>query len=588
MQAGGSGELGITGRIIGGKYRILRRIGKGGMGVVYEGEHTALGRRVAIKLLQPEYARNPEALARFQREARAACRIGHPSIIDVFDIDVTETGAPYMVMELLAGEALSDLLAREWRLPVERAFCILEQILSALSAAHAAGIVHRDMKPENIFLPRSAQNRDVVKILDFGISKFVAGSMAGASMTQTGSVLGTPLYLAPEQARGERHVDHRADIYAVGVLAYQMLCGQLPIDGDNLPNIIFRIATEPPVPLLHVIPDLPEGVARVIQSALAKDPALRPPDATSMLYALGIAAGCEVRIARPAVQSVARFEDDSGVVDVRVAAVAMPDAALEKKRRVPRKRDMAARPDTATPTNWTATLMRRRRVALALAAVAALTGVSALGVWRLGPWFDPADPAVVPGPSPLAGLASVEAGVFEPNSPAPDLELPAEPLALTAEEQPFSPLHAMSTIEVRGLPAGAEVRVDGVLHHERPLLVPTGEDEVEIAATAPEHDERTIRVRPDRNRTVRLSLYRKRSRDAAKEAVPKAEAEPAKPAATPKPEAKPAAKPAPKPEPKPEPKFEPKPAPKPAPKPEPKPTTIEGKGGAKVKADYED
>ena len=140
-------------------------------------------------------------------------------------------------------------------------------------------------------------------------------------MTQTGSVLGTPLYLAPEQARGERHIDHRADIYAVGVLAYQMLSGQLPIQGDNLQNIIFRIATEPPVPLLHVIPDLPEGVARIVDSALAKDPAFRPPDAMAMLYALGIASGRSVRIARPVTQPAARFEDDSGVVDVRAAAV---------------------------------------------------------------------------------------------------------------------------------------------------------------------------------------------------------------------------------------------------------------------------
>ena len=584
MQNHGSAGQGITGRVIGGKYRILRRIGEGGMGVVYEGEHTGLGRRVAIKLLQPEYARNPDVLGRFQREARAACRIGHSAIIDVFDIDVTETGVPYMVMELLAGEPLSSLLAREWRLPVNRAFCILEQILSALAAAHAAGIVHRDIKPENVFMSQSPDRRDTVKILDFGISKFVSGSLAGASMTQTGSVLGTPLYLAPEQARGERHIDHRADIYAVGVLAYQMLSGQLPIQGDNLQNIIFRIATEPPVPLLHVIPDLPEGVARIVDSALAKDPAFRPPDAMAMLYALGIASGRSVRIARPVTQPPARFEDDSGVVDVRAAAVAAPGGIAVKKRQAAQR--AGATPDTATPTNWTATLARRRRVALALGAVAALAAVSALGIWRFWPGLGSSDQAVVPAAPPPAWVPASELPLAAPLPPAP-LPAPAP-----EEQSPAPPeLPAMSNLDLRGLPTGAEVRVDGVVHHERPLLVPAGDTEVDISAAAPGYEERSIRVRPDRDRTVRLSLHRRRGQD--KVDVP------------PKPEPKPEAKPEPKPEPKPAPKPEPKPAPKPAPKPsaaEPKPavkpepdpkpvsksSTIEGKGGTKVKADYDD
>jgi len=223
--------VGLVGRTVGERYRILGRIGEGGMGTVYLCEHIALGKRMAVKVLRPEFSRDEELLRRFQHEARAASQIGQENIIDVFDFGHTAEGSAYFVMEALEGESLGRILTREGPMSLQRALPILMQICRALGAAHQRGIVHRDLKPENVFVVRREDGADFVKVLDFGISKSALASEA-KRLTRAGSIIGTPEYMSPEQAAATS-VDHRSDIYGFGVVAYEMLTGRLPFQGET-------------------------------------------------------------------------------------------------------------------------------------------------------------------------------------------------------------------------------------------------------------------------------------------------------------------------------------------------------------------
>jgi eukaryotic-like serine/threonine-protein kinase len=217
-----------VGEVLEGKYRIIRQLAAGAMGVVYVAQHLTLHRHVAVKALRRELVNDPELVGRFEQEARAASAIGHGNIIDVFDLGRTADGSMYMVMELLDGHPLSELLDEEPLFPVARALDLMAQALGALHAAHKHGIVHRDLKPENIFVLDTEDRPDFVKLLDFGISKIAAGNerLGSKSLrgTSTGTVMGTPEYMSPEQARGKIElIDARTDIYAAGVVLYEML-----------------------------------------------------------------------------------------------------------------------------------------------------------------------------------------------------------------------------------------------------------------------------------------------------------------------------------------------------------------------------
>ena len=275
-----------SGRVLDGRYRVERLLGRGGMGAVYEGRHAIVGKRVAIKMLHAEFAANEEVLKRFYREAQAAAAIGHKNIIDVMDVGVTPTGEPYLVMEYLEGEDLESMLARTGPLSVEAACAILEPALLALGAAHAKGIVHRDLKPANIFLCQVEGGRPTVKLIDFGISK-MSGGAGTTKLTQTGSLLGTPSYMSPEQARGGLDVDHRTDIYAMGVILYQMLTGELPFKGDNYNTLLISVLTESPRSLRELNPAIPADVDALVLKELDKDPAARSQSAAEMLAAFG-------------------------------------------------------------------------------------------------------------------------------------------------------------------------------------------------------------------------------------------------------------------------------------------------------------
>jgi serine/threonine-protein kinase len=262
----------LVGQVLADSYEVTRMVGEGGMGRVYEARHTRLtGKRFAVKLLHPDLARQPEVVTRFQREAEAASGISHPNVLGVHDVNVTEDGQPYIVSELLEGEELGDYLERVGKLPVADAVRIVRQICRALGAAHETGVVHRDVKPENVFLTgdRAKHESSTVKMIDFGISK--VAQAGGESLTKTGVVMGTPDYMAPEQARGDR-VDARADIYAVGAILYRALTGKKPFEGlDPMATLTAVLVQEPGRPTV-VNPDVPLALELVIQRAMAKDP----------------------------------------------------------------------------------------------------------------------------------------------------------------------------------------------------------------------------------------------------------------------------------------------------------------------------
>ncbi len=210
-----------------GRYALHRRLGVGGMGAVYEGVHEDLGKRVAIKLLHPQTAESAEARARFLREGRALARIRHPHVAEVFDVGQEANGLLYLVMELMEGESLGSLLERRGRLSERETADIMIPLCAAVDAAHREGIIHRDLKPENIFLSRDAHGQVVPKVLDFGISK--VQHAPGEALTGTQRWMGTPQYMSPEQAASGREVDARTDIYALGVVLYECVCGELPV-----------------------------------------------------------------------------------------------------------------------------------------------------------------------------------------------------------------------------------------------------------------------------------------------------------------------------------------------------------------------
>jgi len=273
-----------AGQIIEGKYRIVRLIGEGGMGSVYEGENTFIKRRIAIKVLHA-HSVSEETVRRFEREAQAAGCIGSDHILEVLDLGSLPNGDRFMVMEYLDGETLGARMSRA-RMNPNDVLAIARQVLVGLRAAHLASIVHRDLKPDNIFILREKAGRaDYAKIIDFGISKFNAlgGDM---SMTRTGAVMGTPYYMSPEQAQGTQGIDGRSDVYSLGVILYEALAGAVPFDGDTFNELMFKIVLSSPRPLAQVAPNLDPRLIALVEKAMARDIALRFQSADEMIRAI--------------------------------------------------------------------------------------------------------------------------------------------------------------------------------------------------------------------------------------------------------------------------------------------------------------
>ncbi|HTM19471.1 MAG TPA: serine/threonine-protein kinase [Kofleriaceae bacterium] len=257
-----------------GEYRVEGKLGAGGMGVVFAATHPLIGKKAAVKVLKPELCASAAGVERFVQEARAVNQIGHPNIVDIFSFGTLADGRSYFVMEWLRGESLQGRIKRQ-PLSQAEALDILEAVCAALAAAHDKGIVHRDLKPENVFLVEVKDREPLVKLLDFGIAKLTGSEDTRMEKTATGHLLGTPLYISPEQARGQS-VDARADIYSLGAMAFEMLSGQPPFVGESAMDVVARHLNDPPPRLSSVAPRVPAGLSRLIGRMLEKERTERP------------------------------------------------------------------------------------------------------------------------------------------------------------------------------------------------------------------------------------------------------------------------------------------------------------------------
>jgi len=437
-----------VGEILADKYRIVRYLGEGGMGTVYEAQHAFVGRRFAVKILHTELTRADEMLERFTREARAAGALENENIASVIDFGHTGDGVPYIVMEYLVGEDLAKLLAREGQLPVPRAVNMIVQACRGLDAAHAAGVIHRDLKPENLFVCKRGDGSDLLKLLDFGIAKLArpsaAGGAAGAafegpppSVTRSGTAMGTPYYMPPEQAKGAKDLDHRADIYALGVILYEALSGQRPHPGDSYNGILYHILTQPVVPLGSLRRGLAPDLTDVVHRALAFDPSDRPGSAVELARALAAHAGREITPMRSQfeLRAITRPSAPTSPPDPASA-----DAAVRAGWTVP----LTSTEPPGIPADTTLKLRRRfGRVGLAAAGVVAV-GVS-LAVWQAASRTTSPPP---PGhASPGGTLPSPSEPKAPPPSPAPVPSGAHDGAAATAGARPADVSPATSSAE---------------------------------------------------------------------------------------------------------------------------------------------
>jgi len=278
------------GDLVSGKYRIVRLIGDGGMGVVYEARHEVLGSGVALKFLHSDLAKRPGLTQRFLQEARVSATIQSPHVTHVTDVDTAQDGSPYLVMELLHGQALQAMLDRQGKLAPDQAVDFALQILAGLEAAHATGVVHRDMKPDNVFVTPSGGG-PLLKLIDFGIAKLRASSEFTKGLTRAGVVMGTPEYMAPEQLSSAHTTDHRADIYSLGVMLFEMLAGCRPADGDDADTIVAAVEAGRVRKLGDLVPGLPAGLIALVERASAPLRDQRFESASEMRLALAQFAG---------------------------------------------------------------------------------------------------------------------------------------------------------------------------------------------------------------------------------------------------------------------------------------------------------
>ena len=261
----------LVGQVIDGKYRVMRHVGVGGIAEVYEAAHEQIGQRFALKVLRREFAEMTDVAERMMTEARAASAVGHPGIVQVFDIGKLESGEPYIVMELLQGDDLMDILRRRKRLSLDQAVGICLHLLDALGAAHRAGVLHRDLKPENVVLVRGPGGEPWAKIIDFGIARMDSPGEGATRHTAQGTMVGTPYYVSPEQARCVANIDGRSDLYAVGVMLFEMVTGKLPFEGTTAVEIVTKVLSERFPKPRSILPDLPRSIEDIILRATLRD-----------------------------------------------------------------------------------------------------------------------------------------------------------------------------------------------------------------------------------------------------------------------------------------------------------------------------
>jgi serine/threonine protein kinase len=398
--------------LVAGKYRLLRMIGQGGMGSVWEGEHVSLGTKVAVKFIEHELAQSAEARDRFDKEARAAARLQSRYVVGVHDHGVMPDGRPFIVMEFLRGQTLEERAVACGRMDVVEVAHIISQVARGLSKAHELGIVHRDLKPENIFLTESPDDDETVaKIVDFGIAKFTEGTpLAMSSATRTGTILGTPVYMSPEQARGLRDIDHRSDLWALGVVVYRCVVGQLPFQGQAVGDIVVNICTKDAVAPTQVVPSLPAAFDAWFRRCVAREREDRfgsvKEQAASLLFVAGVVSHPDQ--AFPASSAL------SGPIGVVEGQTVPSQETLE---------------NAATQMGTASSVSTKRRSVGVIGAAIALLGALAVVVGLVGwIWYSATPTADVVGASPPVASEArdveprvevVPVGAPEASSPAP-------------------------------------------------------------------------------------------------------------------------------------------------------------------------
>jgi serine/threonine protein kinase len=401
----------MVGSVLAGTYRLDALIGEGGMGAVFRGRHVLLRRDVAIKVLHPDFGRDPELVKRFDREAQSAARLNHPNCIQVTEFGSAEGGMKYLVMQLLEGTELQNVVDG----PVEplRAVDLILQVLRGLEHAHGQGVVHRDLKPQNIFVTRDHEGREVLKLVDFGIAKIIGGDGAHDQMTRAGMVFGTPQYMSPEQALG-LEIDARADLYAAGILLYQFVTGKLPFNSDDPVALIrMQVSTEPP----PLPPTVPAELAAIVYRLLAKQKEQRYPDARTVRIALE-------RYRSSLMPKHGKQED--ALMDV--VTTGGPDLSGLVSVAKPLPEALRPRPLTladSLPEH------RRRGLGIAVVVVLALAAAGAAWYFLLGPGAAPAR-TLAPPPEPAPEQAEPEVKA-PPETKAVPKDLPEKPGPTDAE-----------------------------------------------------------------------------------------------------------------------------------------------------------
>jgi eukaryotic-like serine/threonine-protein kinase len=422
----------LPGTVIAERYRLERKIGEGGMGEVWAAVHALTRKSVALKVLKGEKAERSDVVHRFFREARAASAVRHPNVVQIHDMLVHD-GAPVMVMDLLEGESLSDFQDRQPRFALPDLATLLVPVISAVAAAHARGIVHRDLKPENIFLSRRPDGILDPKVLDFGIAKL--GAREGeaeqtAALTRTGSMLGTPYYMAPEQVFGQSDVDRRVDVWAIGIIIYECLAGRRPFRGENFGQVFRAITFDEAVPLEEVRPDLPEDVTRIVARMLVKSRDERCPDLSEPLAVLARHAGSSVSAALLELPTSGTFAASDADT---VSASVMSSAATEETMLAPSSPATADGRTEMSPAAATeiSPAPRKMRLLAAAGAIAAIAGIAIAVGSR--PTAAPIEPS---GTQPEPASASPSEPEIQVTPALPGAEATAEAARDAAAEAP--------------------------------------------------------------------------------------------------------------------------------------------------------
>ena len=423
------------GQILAGKFRIERVLGQGGMGIVVAATHLQLDERVALKFLLPEALSNPEAVERFAREARAAVKIKSEHVARVSDVGTLESGSPYMVMEYLQGEDLAAWVRRGGAIAVPEAIEFFLQACEAIAEAHALGIVHRDLKPANLFVTRRVDGSVCIKVLDFGISKLsLPGAAPEFDMTKTNTVMGSPLYMSPEQMSSTRNVDMRTDIWALGVILYESLTGRVPFEAETMPQLCGMILQDPPRPIRELRPELPVVLQEVIFRCLEKNRDHRFNNVAELAYAL---------------------------------APFGPSAALRSAERIARVLGAAGFPSTPTPvvsavsmrsgsgttTNFGASTEAKKSrgpVLVLLCLLGLVLGGALLFITRRGPTLE----SVGEPPSAKPATAAATPGSLGKTPPIVQPELVATPAAVSSGAAPSASASASASAGAKPAAAG--------------------------------------------------------------------------------------------------------------------------------------